>query len=597
MRPLSSTKRLLLKRSKIYYNNSQYRSARRTSRLAFIFFKDPKILDIIARSELMLNLNKQASSRYFHANKKGILLKNHYQNHCKSLIAINEFTKAYKIASLNISNNKKYLNLLCVQLKKIPDNLRFDILEQMSLIYPLPDLLEELMPWPSEKLHLVSKDNNRRKIFSGTDIYKRELNNIKNSGEYRVGKLLSDYSSSPLKWPILPLKISSLVYQIYNEKKGLIGKKGHEYSNFYNNDRKNNCIVMFPTNGVGFGHFTRLLALANKLKKSDPNLEIIFFTTMPVLHILSESGYPSYHISGRKKYYEMTTSEWNSMATEILSLIFSIHKPKAFIFDGTFPYRGMLNAIKTEPNIKKIWVRRKTIANAKSSIPIDSFAHFDSIIRPGDVIEGEDDSNIPDNIELFDCAPITLIDTIKKEKKGQLRNRLGIPAEAMLCYIQLGAGAINDISEDLKITLQVISEIDSLYAVVGESMLGTRIKINNPKVRILRDYPNSIYFDDFNFCIMAAGYNSFHEVIKYGLPTICLPNLNTGRDDQLSRAMYGKDLGSMIVLKEINHESIRSAVNRMMNKRLLKIMESKALESRLQDDGVNDLSEWILERI
>ena len=27
-----------------------------------------------------------------------------------------------------------------------------------------------------------------------------------------------------------------------------------------------NTVVMFPTNGVGFGHFTRLLALAKQMK-------------------------------------------------------------------------------------------------------------------------------------------------------------------------------------------------------------------------------------------------------------------------------------------------------------------------------------------
>ena len=37
-----------------------------------------------------------------------------------------------------------------------------------------------------------------------------------------------------------------------------------------------NCVVVFPTNGVGFGHFTRMLALSKYMKKEDPTLEIIF---------------------------------------------------------------------------------------------------------------------------------------------------------------------------------------------------------------------------------------------------------------------------------------------------------------------------------
>ena len=52
------------------------------------------------------------------------------------------------------------------------------------------------------------------------------------------------------------------------------------------NSEQNNTIVMSPTNGVGFGHFTRMLAIAKRMKQNDPTLEIIFFTTMPTLHLL-----------------------------------------------------------------------------------------------------------------------------------------------------------------------------------------------------------------------------------------------------------------------------------------------------------------------
>ena len=34
---------------------------------------------------------------------------------------------------------------------------------------------------------------------------------------------------------------------------------------------------------------------------------------------------------------------------------------------------------------------------------------------------------------------------------------------------------------------------------------------------------------------MAAGYNSYHEAIRFSVPTISIPNMNTGMDDQLAR--------------------------------------------------------------
>ena len=45
---------------------------------------------------------------------------------------------------------------------------------------------------------------------------------------------------------------------------------------------------------------------------------------------------------------------------------------------------------------------------------------------------------------------------------------------------------------------------------------------------------------------MAGGYNSFHESVQTGLPTISFPNMNTGRDDQLARVKVGEEAGCMV---------------------------------------------------
>ena len=66
------------------------------------------------------------------------------------------------------------------------------------------------------------------------------------------------------------------------------------------NTNNRNCVVMFPTNGVGFGHFTRLLAIAKRMKEKDPELEIVFFSTMSTMHLLKEHGIIGYRIQEEK---------------------------------------------------------------------------------------------------------------------------------------------------------------------------------------------------------------------------------------------------------------------------------------------------------
>jgi len=357
------------------------------------------------------------------------------------------------------------------------------------------------------------------------------------------------------------------------------------------------CILLFPTNGVGFGHFTRLLAIARKLREDNPSTEIVFFTTMPTLHILSEQGFVCYHMPGRYRYEGMDAKNWNALCEEMMTLIFTLHRPKAFVFDGSYPYRGMLNSVKSQPrNMMKIWVRRGAIKKGSRNIPVDSIRHFDAIIRPGDSVPDDFKDETRHNVPIVRTNPILLENNDSDPKRPDIRSMLGVPKEAVLCYIQLGAGQINDIDSELTHTLDALSEHPQAYAVIGESMLGERLQTSHDRVRILRDYPNSMYFGDFDFSVIAGGYNSFHEAINSALPSICFPNLSTGRDDQLSRALVAAERGAMVVLRKRSKENIRVAISRMMDPNIRKTMRSKS-ESMRDTNGAKEASQWISSQI
>tara|TARA_B100000902_G_C27304019_1_gene914383 strand:+ start:61 stop:444 length:384 start_codon:yes stop_codon:yes gene_type:complete len=74
-------------------------------------------------------------------------------------------------------------------------------------------------------------------------------------------------------------------------------------------------------------------------------------------------------------------------------------------------------------------------------------------------------------------------------------------------------------------------------------MLGDRLDIALERVHLIRDYPNSLFFKAFDFSVQAGGYNSFHEMRSSSIPTLFLPNMQTGMDDQLARCMVAKDEG------------------------------------------------------
>ena len=410
----------------------------------------------------------------------------------------------------------------------------------------------------------------------------REMRRIRNSASFRAGRILVSSIVRPWLLIFLPIRLLYLGYCLGMER---LGKRTSPYvSKEYENIEQTpeDCVVFFPTNGVGFGHFTRMYALAKRWKKHSPSTELVFFTTMPTLHILYSEGFPTYHIAGRKKFKNMTASEWNTMLEEQLSLVFSQHKPSLFIFDGAFPYRGMLNAVSSFQGIKNVWIRRGMFKKG-SNIPVDSIQHFDLIVRPEDSIPATLDE-ISHEVETLNVPPIVLLNEEDLLSRKDARLRLMLPEKGPVVYVQLGAGRINDINSEVRLTIDSLLS-EGVSVVLGESMLGERLPVELEGVYLLRDYPNSMFFNAFDASIQAGGYNSYHEVRKFGLPTIFYPNMNTGMDDQLARCKQAEIEGWGIVVESRNEQTIPAAVTR-----LLKLERRRATS---QDDGAFELYQAI----
>jgi len=372
----------------------------------------------------------------------------------------------------------------------------------------------------------------------------REIDRIRNSFSFRIGTIITNCLKIPILIPIMPFWLIGFCFRYGLERIGFISSHNQSSERQIVNPKR--CVVLFPTNGVGLGHFTRLFAVAKRIRKQDPDVEIVFVTTMAALHLVESEGYPAYHLPGKYMFTDMTSGEWNAITEELLATVFEIHRPSVFVFDGAFPYRGMLNAIKDRKGLTNIWLRRGTFKKGATKVPVDSIEHFDLIIRPGDSISRPEE-DIEFATPLKSVEPIILADKGELYSREYVRTRLGVPQESLVAYVQLGAGKINDIESELQRVIQLLNEHENLYIIVGESLIGDRINITGERIRIIRDYPNSLSFNGFDFAIMAGGYNSYHEAIEFSLPTIFIPNTETGMDDQVARVKGGSDEGACII--------------------------------------------------
>jgi hypothetical protein len=251
------------------------------------------------------------------------------------------------------------------------------------------------------------------------------------------------------------------------------------------------------------------------------------------------------------------------LVEEMLTLVLETHNPKFFMFDGAFPYRGMLNSIYGREEITRIWMRRGMFRKG-SSIPVDSIEYFDLIVHPEDAVNVPQSDSIH-SVETLHIPPITLLSKDEMLSRDKSRSRLNLPIDARVTYVQLGAGQINDIDSEIRLTIDALLHYSDMHIVLGESMLGERLDFDHERVHLLRDYPNSMYFNAFDFAVQAGGYNSFHEMRNIGIPTLFYPNMNTGMDDQLARCKIAEDEKWGIVLEKRTEAEIVCGVGDLLN--------------------------------
>ena len=420
----------------------------------------------------------------------------------------------------------------------------------------------------------------------------RELRRIRSSLAFRMGTAIVRALKFPPKLILLPFTLFFVGFDWGLER---IGKKKFTSASLDVLPITNrNCVVMFPTNGVGFGHFTRLLAIAKRMKAKDPTLEIVFFSTMATMHLLKEHGILGYRTPGRKEYKDTSASEWNAMVEESLALVFAAHRPSMCVFDGAYPYRGMLNGIKGRNDISKIWVRRGTFKKKATNIPVDSLVHFDYVVRPKDSVPTDISREILHDVEVAHCEPIVFLDKDELLPRDEVLTRLGIRKNMFVAYIQLGAGNINSIGSIVAQCIDIFSQKKNIHVVIGESMIGARLSISGERVQVLRDFPNSWYFNGFDIAIIAGGYNSYHEVVHHQLPSICIPNTNTGMDDQLARANAAASAGGMIVLDDPEPVALQESIEKILDPAYRDAMK-QVMAELATSNGATESAEYFME--
>jgi UDP:flavonoid glycosyltransferase YjiC (YdhE family) len=219
--------------------------------------------------------------------------------------------------------------------------------------------------------------------------------------------------------------------------------------------------------------------------------------------------------------------------------------------------------------MKLVWIRRGMWRASQSN---DEFltraACFDLIIEPGDIAADFDGTR--GRLTAGGCLklpPIGLLDERELLDREAARQALGLdPGEQRTSVlVQLGSGTTRDLNRLLDRVFEILSGIDGLEIVLAQWLNATSESRGVwPGVKILQGYPIPLYYRAFDFTISAAGYNSFNDLLRFGVPTIFIANDAQIMDDQGARARYAQEAQAAFDINEFELEPLGDCVAAIM---------------------------------
>ncbi|QBF47272.1 glycosyltransferase [Janibacter limosus] len=289
-------------------------------------------------------------------------------------------------------------------------------------------------------------------------------------------------------------------------------------------------VVLMSSNGTGMGHLTRLLAYAQGLEGAD----VRFLSMSTAVPVVAAMGHRYEYLPSRGSS-GLRAATWRRLFLDRLVEYLRRTRPDVVVFDGTHPYAGMDLAREAVPGARWVWSRRAMWRPDRNVDQLAKESWFDLVLEPGDLAQASDrGATVGRNARRV--GPVTLVDTVDLQDRATARRALALPAEGPLALVSLGAGNINDTSGDLGAVVAGLSDL-GVGACVTQAEIagqaGTSLDVHH-----VRDFPISRRFAAFDLAVSAAGYNSFHENLRLGLPSLFVPNTHTNLDDQETRVEH-----------------------------------------------------------
>ena len=313
------------------------------------------------------------------------------------------------------------------------------------------------------------------------------------------------------------------------------------------------------SNGAGMGHLTRLMAMA---RRRSPGVRPYVVSMSRAVPVVADEGLDYEYIPSRDDL-GIGSRRWRLIFTERFAEVLLRERPDVVVFDGVYPYEGLLASRTVLPDVRLVWSRRAMWRPGLGHRQLASSAAFDLVIEPGELAHELDVGATAGRSDALRVGPVTLLDDSDLVPRAAAAAALGVDPDRPTALVTLGVGAINDVESDLGRVVQALTLVPGLQVVVTRPAIAASDAGLPQGVRGVSIYPISRYLRAVDLAVAAAGYNSFHELVGHGVPTAFVANTATGMDDQGARARWAAQAGVGIDLPALDTAGVQRVVDEL----------------------------------
>ena len=146
------------------------------------------------------------------------------------------------------------------------------------------------------------------------------------------------------------------------------------------------CVLSHQRRRLGAFHTP--FAVAKRSREQDPDVEVVLYPQwLPCICLnrkLASLSLPPARLLHVQRHD--VSFEWNAME-ELLATVFEIHRPSVFVFDGAFPYRSMLNAIKNRTGLTNVWLLPRAFKKGGQKFQLTALNTFTTSFVRGTVLK------------------------------------------------------------------------------------------------------------------------------------------------------------------------------------------------------------------